>query len=350
MRHIVTPIIAGALKSIAWLKKRARSDTWLMDVYKRAKAQVEDASANEARFTDLYRHERMLADHDRNSAYQLAVAKYVKEGDIVVDLGTGTGILSFFAATRNPKRIYAIDHSAIIDVARTLAENAGITCIDFRRVNSRQFTSPEPVDVIVHEQIGQLLFDEIMISNLLDLRRRVLKAGGRILPNRFDLYVEPVSLREEYRVPFIWEQRINGLCYDALKTGVHSEADDEHRRRILHPYMLDCLLCDPQKLTSFDLETMEKEDVPTRYAYRKKAVRNGTVDGFCLYFVASFDEDISFSNSPLNRKTSWGIPMLRTESTNCREGDTIEFEITMGDVEILPTWNWSYKVIPGYER
>ena len=42
-------------------------------------------------FTDLAWHERMLADRVRIDAYRKGISGSVKPGDVVIDLGTGTG-------------------------------------------------------------------------------------------------------------------------------------------------------------------------------------------------------------------------------------------------------------------
>jgi protein arginine N-methyltransferase 1 len=161
---------------------------------------------NRKAFGDFFEHDKMLADRVRVEAYYQAITKYVSKGDVVIDLGTGTGILSFFAAAQNPKMVYALEHSRIIEAARLLAESNGIRNVRFENVNSKDFTLGEPADSIIHEQIGEALFDEKMVDNLLDLKRRCLKPGGTILPGRFDLYIEPIQLREECYIPFIWEQ------------------------------------------------------------------------------------------------------------------------------------------------
>ncbi len=93
---------------------------------------------------------------------------------------TGSGVLACLAA-RRARKVYAIEHSTLIDRATLLAQSNGITNVEFLRVHSRDFAPPEKVDVLLHEQIGMNLVDEDMIANLGDLRRRVLTPGGLIL-------------------------------------------------------------------------------------------------------------------------------------------------------------------------
>jgi protein arginine N-methyltransferase 1 len=68
----------------------------------------------------------MLADYTRLDSYAAGIGRAVKPRDVVLDLGCGTGILSMFAAQRNPEKIYAIDHSDIIELAKRVAEHNGV--------------------------------------------------------------------------------------------------------------------------------------------------------------------------------------------------------------------------------
>ncbi|MFA6797581.1 MAG: 50S ribosomal protein L11 methyltransferase, partial [Candidatus Paceibacterota bacterium] len=50
-----------------------------------------------------------LIDEKRTISFSSAIKKTVKKGDVVVDMGTGTGILAMFAADAGAKKVYAIE-------------------------------------------------------------------------------------------------------------------------------------------------------------------------------------------------------------------------------------------------
>ena len=74
--------------------------------------------ANSNFFGSFQEQEKMIGDKVRMDAYYRGITKQVTKGDVVIDLGTGTGILSFFASKNSPKKIYAIDHGEIIETAK----------------------------------------------------------------------------------------------------------------------------------------------------------------------------------------------------------------------------------------
>jgi protein arginine N-methyltransferase 1 len=291
-------------------------------------------------FGNLYIHERMLADEVRMRAYREAIAAQIRPGDVVVDLGTGTGILAILAERRGA-RVYAIDHSPFIDVAREVAARNGARNIVFVEVNSRAFTPPEPVDVILHEQIGDDLFEEDMVANLLDLKRRTLKDTGRILPGAFELFLEPVQLKEEFRVPHIWEPRHDGIDFSFL-------ADRRELDRYRHPgypysilggWAVDRLLCDPEPALRFDLNRMRDPGELQRAVRATRTVtRAGRMDGLLLYFTVIFDETTRFETSPVQTRTHWTNRLFRTPARAYAAGDTVRYRLSLDELTSARRW------------
>jgi type I protein arginine methyltransferase len=159
------------VRAAAWVMASLKSNPQFRSFYT---AMVGDTDNRDA-FTSLTQHEKMLADKVRLEVYHRAMEAHVKEGDIVRDVGTGWGVLAFLASKRGAKKVYPIDHSEIIDIAKRLARHNALSNIEFLKLNSKDFTPPEKLDVIVQEQIGSCLFEENMVSTLVDLRDRVLK-------------------------------------------------------------------------------------------------------------------------------------------------------------------------------
>lgn len=261
----------------------------------------------------------------------------------MVDLGTGTGILSFFAAARQPARIYALEHGPVIELARAAAAENRIANVEFLAVNSKSFQAEGKIDVIIHEQMGAFLLDEKMVENVLDLRRRVLRPGGRILPARFEWFIEPVELIETHTIPFAWEKPVHGITFHSVKPRSKGLGIQYTCRRI-NGAMVDHLLSDPEPVLRVDLETIEPEQLPREIRYSRPVKRAGRLDGFCCYFRALFDDEISFTTGPSSEQTSWSLPLFRVEAADYAVGDTIEFSLECADIADPASYRWESTV------
>lgn len=69
----------------------------------------------------------------RTSTYQRAILsnRVDFEGKVVIDIGTGSGILSFFAAHAGARKVYAIDASDIAKDAATLVRGNRLEVADY---------------------------------------------------------------------------------------------------------------------------------------------------------------------------------------------------------------------------
>jgi type I protein arginine methyltransferase len=300
-------------------------------------------------FGDLRQHEWMLSCRVRVDTYHAAIQKHVHEGDRVVDLGTGTGVLALFASKKKPRHIDAIDHGEMIELARRLAEDNGVTAISFHRCHSSKFEPAEPADVIIQEQIGDFLLDEDMIRNVCDLRDRVLAPGGRILPSRFALFVEPATVQPGERSAFIWEHRdLHGIDFGAARDWL---ADASPRFGRVDPFCnadrcpVSALLCAPQPIHAFDLMTVWPDALPKQFSSERRIIRDGVLDGFCLYFEVGFDDEIGFRTGPFDPPTSWRYQLYRVEPTACHAGDLIRLTLDIGEPTDIESWRISHQLI-----
>lgn len=294
-------------------------------------------------FSGLQGHERMLADSARVDTYHRAITKHVKPGDRVIDLGTGTGLLAAFAARAGAAMVYALEITRIIEKARRIASHNKIETIEFVHTSCFDFKLEEPVDVIIHEQIGSMLFNEDMVAKLLDLRERVLRKGGLILPARFELFLEPVKTTDAHRVPFVWEQNLHGLDFSCLRDEAPTRRPKDLSRSV-GPHEIDYFLCVPEPVLSCDLQTMGKGDLPPIVSYTRPVLRTGRLDGFLLYFKAYFDADICLCDWDPGIMTSWQLPLLRVDALQFEVGQSLGLELQVERWEDFDTWRW--KAVP----
>jgi protein arginine N-methyltransferase 1 len=292
-------------------------------------------------FAGFGEQEKMLADRPRMDFYHAAVTELVKPGDRVIDLGTGTGILAAFAARRGAAKVYAIDHSGILKHARRLATANAIETVEFVSTHSKNFTTDARVDVLLHEQMGDYLFDEAMVPNVLDLRDRLLKPGGLIVPNRFEFYCEPVQIHDQRRIPFIWELKVHGYDYACLERS-RPQDSQYYRHTSCDLGVVQHFLGEPTPALAFDLQTLQATDLPKEIRITRTVVNAGRLDAFAVFFRASTGAGLSLSSSPLDagRAPHWGFRMLRTDTENYTAGEVVELTLTVGQWAEPDTWRW----------
>jgi len=284
----------------------------------------------------------MLADQPRMNFYHAAIERHVHPGDRVIDLGTGTGILAAFAAKQGAAKVYALDHSGILKHARRLAAHNQLKNVEFIATHSRNFEKSERVDVILHEQMGDFLFDEAMVTNVIDLRDRLLKPGGRIVPALFEFFCEPIKVKDDRHIPFIWELNVHGYDYSCMERN-RPQDTQYYQLTSCDPTVIDHFLGKPEPALRFDLQTLQEADLPNQIVISRTVLNAGRLDGFAVYFRALVDGDLALSSSPLDagRAPHWGFRILRTEAATFAKGDVVELTLTVEKWAKPDTWRWS---------
>jgi len=297
---------------------------------------------NEVNFAGLAEHEEMLSDSVRVDAYRRGIRGTVQPGDVVLDLGTGTGLLAFMASRAGAKQVYAVEHSDFIDVAREIARHNGFTNIEFVQANSREFTPPEPIDVVLHEQMGDELFNENMLQNVLDLRNRVLRPGGRILPARFRLFAEPVSFNESMRIRRFWNIDLpDGIDLSWAEHSPIADRFDTGRNEQfwVRPGAVASTIGEPRPVLEFDLHTLQSlASLETDHLIERTGSADTIVDGCCIWFDAVFDDATTLTTSPLAPLTSWGNRVFRLDE-QVVAGQQLRLNLRMGQLFEPSTWH-----------
>ena len=149
-------------------------------------------------WADPVEHARMLHDDRRTGDFLEALAEAVQPGDVVLDIGTGSGVLAIAACRAGARRVYAVEASDIAEVAdRVFAVNGVEDKVTLIPGWSRRIELPEPADVLVSEIIGNEPFEEEILETTLDARRRLLKPGARLIPYALTLLARPLLIPDD---------------------------------------------------------------------------------------------------------------------------------------------------------
>jgi protein arginine N-methyltransferase 1 len=183
-----------------------------------------------------------------------------------------------------------------------------------------------------------------MIKNLLDLKSRALKPSGRIVPGAFEFFIEPVTLKKEYGVPHMWEFKDLGFELEFLKD---SPLLEQHKRRDyglfrIQAHFVDFLLCEPEALIEFDINTIASPaEIGQSFEVARTVVREGVLDGFCIYFRAKFDAQTVIDSSPIRPQTHWENLVIRTERRPYMAGERIAYTVELPSPTSAISWKVS---------
>ncbi len=224
-------------------------------------------------------HADMIFDQERVSCYKNAIDSVVKPGDVVADIGTGTGLLAFLSLRAGARHIHAIEKSPAIKWAKRLAEKHGFADdISFYQADSREVELPEKVDVVISELIGHIAFEEGMAESLFDARSRFLHEDGVIIPQKVSLVAVPVCEKELYERSIACWRPAWGIDYSLLK-------EDAVTSCYLTEISNDLFMSTPATILTTDIvadqATTELSDTHTF-----RICRPGEVNGIALWFDA----------------------------------------------------------------
>ena len=164
-------------------------------------AQAVTLPSDPGKFSAADVHLRMLHDRARTTTFQRALYAQVRPEDVVVDIGTGTGILAATAALAGARQVYAVERTGNLPrlAQQFFADNGLADRIQVIEGDSTRVSLPEKADVLVTETIGNDPLGEGILATVADAHRRLLKPNARLIPNCLSIYALPMTMPEQRR-------------------------------------------------------------------------------------------------------------------------------------------------------
>jgi len=293
-------------------------------------------------------HRTMIRDRVRTDAFRRAINAVVRPGDIVLDVGAGSGILSVFAARAGAARVYAVERTPIAGLAVQLAAaNDAADTVTVIHGDIIDIELPEPVDVIVSEWLGGFGIDEGMLAPVIAARDRWLKPGGVMIPHSVTAWTALVHdryladmiefLRENpfgLKLEVLVEDTVNEIIYSG--TFRHLAADD--------------VRSEPRRLwtTNTDRIPLEQAQAPHQAETVLPIHDHGTANALALWFSAELAPDIPLSVGPGDPPTHWGMTTAPLHSpVQLTPGMAIRVRVRTAPARPIGTWTSWAIAMPG---
>ncbi len=271
-------------------------------------------------------HHALLADHARTESYRRAILETVRTGDIVLDLGAGTGVLSFFACQAGARRVYAVEAGDIIELARQVSIKNGFQDrVVLVHERSDRVELPEKVDVIVSDP------DVSMLGAILDARRRLLDEDGRIIPRAVSLFLVPVELPALYARIDSWPADLHGLDFSPLR---RVAANNRYQARLGK----EAFLGEPERSARIAFSEATTEDVRGEGAFVVR--RTGLLHGIGGWFATEMAERQCFADPC---RPEWGHTFFPLErAVPVQPGDRVIAAVCSANRGRV--WRWRGRV------
>lgn len=273
-------------------------------------------------------HVAMLNDRERTASFIEALRATVRPSDVVVDIGTGTGVLATAAAMAGARRVFALEMGPIGHLAQKVFEANGVADrVTLIHGRSTEIELPERADVLVSEIIGNEPLGEQVLEIFRDARLRLLRPDARYVPSRLRILGFPVEVpRAEVDKRFFGREAVDrwaawyGIDFEPLLTAraVAGEPLFLSSKKVMGWQSRG----DAAVLADIDLTTISALTVDN--LAEVAITQAGRVNGLVVYFELSLGHGIVHCTDPRsgNTESSWHTPVyLLPSSPSVEVGD-----------------------------
>ncbi len=247
-------------------------------------------------------HIPMVNDDERNQAYDLALRRAVQPGDLVLEIGTGSGLVAMMAARAGAGQVVTCEVLPLMaDIAREVVAKNGLS--DRIAVLTKKSTQlqvgtdlADRADVFVSELINIGMLSPNMIPVLQHARETLLKPDARIVPAAAIVYGALIEAPQLARINPV--RQVSGFDLsplDKLRSPGYAQIDlaADLVRQVSQPF----------KALEFDF----RANMPDRDArlLQVTATSAGIAHGIAFWFDLVMDEEIVYSSASTTRTNHW---------------------------------------------
>ena len=274
-------------------------------------------------------HLSMMNDEVRNNAYFEAIKLAVNDGSFVLDIGTGSGLLSMMAAASGAAEVITCETSTTIaGIAKKIINSNGyeknISVINKKSTELVVGKDlPQTADLIISEVLSAEFVGEGVRSTILDAKTRLLKKNGTMIPQSGSIRISLLGNNPEI-FDSVTVAGVNG--FDS------SEFNSISRNKFnLNLKEKPILLSNPEDAFSINFYN-ENRIANEEKTIQLRANRNGLCLGLIQWLKVQLFKDIEYENSPGENSSHWPTPLyIFDEPVVVKIGDVLEIRAFLGE-------------------
>jgi len=277
--------------------------------------------------SEIELHRKLLGDRVRNAAFHEALKRSIKPGKTtVLDIGAGTGFLSFLARRLGAQQCTLIEYTDMLDVAETLARANQLDGLALIKGHSGELRGLPKFDLVVSETLGNFALEEGLLETLADARRFVARRG-RIIPMRLKQCVAPVLRPRLQNEIDVWPD----VGFNLDLSAARDIALNNMYVKSVKPLDLGGTLANAQRWDEIDFRPSARRPSSLRRAQIAWSAEKlgSSVFGFALWWECELVPGVTISTSPRAPATHWEqiyLPLL--EPLALKSSDRIELHLT----------------------
>ncbi len=281
-------------------------------------------------------HLAMMNDKNRNNAYFDAIKLAVAPGDFVLEIGTGSGLLSLMAASCGADRVVTCEISKTIscNAEEIIKENGYAEKITVLNKKSTELMVgedlPQKADLIISEVLSAEFVGEGVRETTSDANNRLLKNNGKIIPQSGKIKIALIGSSPEL-FDKTTVNEVNG--FDLSKFNSISQ-----RKFSLKLENRPAFMSFPMEVFNFNLRSVNKVE-KEETVIELEANKDGVCIGLIQWLWINLYNDIEYENFPGEIHSHWPTPIyLFDEPIHLKKREVVEIKGLLGRDTV-----WFYK-------
>ena len=274
-------------------------------------------------------HLTMMNDESRNNAYFEAIQLAVDDGSFVLDIGTGSGLLSMMAAASGAGEVITCETSkTIADMAKKIicSNGYGNTISVLNKKSTELIIGkdlPQAADLVISEVLSAEFVGEGVRSTILDAKKRLLKTNGTMIPQSGSIRVSLLGNNPEI-LNAVTLSGSHGFDLSAFSS-------ISQRKFFLNLKDKPLLLSTPED--AFCVNFYDENEITEQEKFiQLRANKDGLCLGLIQWLKVQLYKGIEYENNPGENFSHWPTPLyIFDEPIALKMGDVLEIRAFLGE-------------------